>query len=187
MNRQLFVTQDGSHTVRLEKEQVTFHSVYGAIHESQHVFIQAGLEPMLKEHESLRIFEMGFGTGLNAWLTLLEAGKKKINIEYRAIEAFPLEDNLISGLNYPELLNEAKLQSVFAEMHAAPWGFPISLTPQFNLTKIKSGLLEFQTREKFHLIYFDAFAPDIQPELWTKEIFEKIFQWLLPGSLPCDI
>jgi tRNA U34 5-methylaminomethyl-2-thiouridine-forming methyltransferase MnmC len=182
MNHQLLVTQDGSHTVRLEQEQVTFHSIYGAINESRHVFIQAGLEPMLEEFESLRIFEMGFGTGLNAWLTLLEAQKRKTNIEYCAIEAYPLDAALVASLNYPELLKEDNLQPIFVEMHAAPWNQQFALTGYFSVKKIKSGLEDYHTEEKFHLIYFDAFAPDVQPELWTKEIFEKIFQWLLPGG-----
>lgn len=182
MNRQLFITQDGSHTVRLEQEQLTFHSVYGAIHESQHVYIRAGLESILQKYESLHIFEMGFGTGLNAWLTLLEADKKKINIEYLGMEAYPLEDSLISGINYPELPESSKHKGAFEQMHASPWEQTIALTAQFSLKKIKTSLLDFQTEEKFNLIYFDAFAPDIQPELWTKEVFEKIFKWLLPGG-----
>jgi len=182
MNHQLLVTQDGSHTVRLEQEQVTFHSIYGAINESQHVFIHAGLQYMMQDYQNFRIFEMGFGTGLNAWLTLLEAEKRKLNIEYTAIELYPLDSTVIGNLNYTELLKTDNLQTVFKQMHAAPWDQLISLTEYFSLMKRKSDLVNFQTEEKFHLIYFDAFAPDKQPELWTQEIFEKIFQWLLPGG-----
>ena len=182
MNHQLLVTQDGSHTVRLEQEQVTFHSIYGAIHESQFVFIGEGLQHILPEHIRLRIFEMGFGTGLNAWLTFLEAERKGINIEYYSIDAYPLETSLVKDLNYPELLKKNKFQPTFRQMHGVPWNQLSTLTEHFSLKKIKASLIDFQTEEKFHLIYFEAFAPDVQPELWTQEIFERIYQWLLPGG-----
>lgn len=177
------ITSDGSATIAIPDMHVTYHSKHGAVQESEHVFIASGLKPLLHTQPTLRIFEMGFGTGLNALLTLIQAESQQQKIHYQAVEAFPLEPALSSQLNYTEQLQRPDLATVFHQLHAAPWAQPIVLSPWFTLLKFHSTLFDLPAIEPVHLIYYDAFAPGAQPELWTSDAFGLLFNMLLPGGI----
>jgi tRNA U34 5-methylaminomethyl-2-thiouridine-forming methyltransferase MnmC len=186
MERQVIVTADGSSTVSIPEMNVTYHSTHGAIRESIHVFIQAGLNQALSSYSSISILEMGFGTGLNALLTLIETEAVQKPVHYTAIELYPLEQEQIKSLNYVQQLDRKDLQPVFEILHTSPWEKEIPILESFTLFKSRTDLLKFETPRSgqlFHLIYFDAFAPAAQPELWTSGVFEKIFALLSPGGL----
>jgi len=179
----IITTHDGSSTISLVDGLEHYHSVHGAVTESRHIFIQAGLNYPLPESGELRIFEMGFGTGLNALLTLIENDSKK-NIHYDTIELFPLEDHLVNEMNYPEILGRADLRTVFESLHKSPWNKRCKITDKFNLLKLCGNILLIQLPvEKFHLVYFDAFAPWFSPECWTIEVFEKVYKAMVPGGV----
>jgi len=179
MEKILRLTSDGSHTIEVPEMDVTYHSIHGAIQESMHVFINAGLQPLLHRFETIRIFEMGFGTGLNALLSLQQSVKHKQKIFYYAIELFPLQSNEYSFLNYPAQLYDDSLHAYFNLMHECDWEKDIAIHPLFVLYKTNQSLLKLSTAESsFNLIFFDAFAPTAQPELWTQDVFEKIFHLL---------
>lgn len=169
------LTADGSHTLFIPGLDEHYHSVNGAVQESTHVFIEAGLRHCSKD--VIRIFEVGFGTGLNAFLTLLESNKTKKTIHYTTIEAYPLSDSIIKELNYP-----AKCLSIEKEMyyklHDAEWEKESEITDTFFLTKRKADFTNFdfsEIKENVDIIYFDAFAPDKQSDMWTQEIFDKLY------------
>jgi tRNA U34 5-methylaminomethyl-2-thiouridine-forming methyltransferase MnmC len=183
MNRQVIITGDGSHSIEIPEWQVTYHSKYGAIQESLHVFIEAGLKVLPKQKPAIPVFEMGFGTGLNALLTLIEAEKNKQSVYYETIEKFPLEERFISSLNYCTQLKKPELQTVFEKLHYCKWNEPITINPGFVFRKIKMDLTVYSFHQSFDLIYYDAFDPKFQPELWTTSIFEKLFQKLEPGGI----
>jgi len=184
MQRKLILTSDGSHTVSLPELNVTYHSIHGAIQESRHVFIEAGLKGLsLGEANNLGIFEAGFGTGLNALLTIIEAERLKRNVYYETVEQFPMNGDETSLLNYCTQLDREDLQPIFEQLHSCEWEQKINITSNFIFKKTRTNLLTFETSERFELIYFDAFAPNVQPELWTKEIFEKMFALLEPGGI----
>ena len=188
MERNTIITADGSSSVAIPSMNVTYHSVYGAIRESSHVFVEAGLNHFRsrnkgREKQPLAIFEMGFGTGLNALLTLIESEHSDQQIFYETIELYPLEAMQIASLNYCSQLNRNDLQRKFVQMHEAEWGEEVRITPQFILRKSKVDLLEFQPTRTFEVIYFDAFDPGVQPDLWSKEVFRKMFSILEPGGI----
>ncbi|MCW0481930.1 tRNA (5-methylaminomethyl-2-thiouridine)(34)-methyltransferase MnmD [Gaoshiqia sediminis] len=171
MERRITTTEDGSHTLYVPELEEHFHSTHGAIRESEHVFIQQGL--LKCPLQTITILEVGFGTGLNALLTL--ANKDDKTIHYISIEKFPLEKEEYLQLNYPRLINN-NLHEAFENMHQCAWEQPIEIAPGFFLTKLNADLLEisFDQFPAFNLIYFDAFAPNKQPEMWQENIFEKI-------------
>ena len=159
-------TQDGSHTIYSQKYGVTYHSKYGAIQESKHVFISAGLYYKALESKTLSILEIGFGTGLNAFLTLLESVDKDLSIQYQAVEAFPLSLAQAKELNYPLLLQREDLRTAFLKLHEVEWVSCIEIRPNFSFKKLNSNFEELDLPPSFDLIYFDAFAPSAQAELW---------------------
>jgi len=169
-------TADGSDTLYSTEMDESYHSVNGAVQESLHVFIKAGLQEVCKQ--KIRILEIGFGTGLNALLTWREAQKSHLDIDYVTIEAYPVSENIIQNLNYNEL--ETGLPAdAFQQMHLTAWNTPEILQESvFRLTKINADFTRFILTEKYDLIYFDAFAPEKQPEMWEEELFHKIFQTL---------
>jgi tRNA U34 5-methylaminomethyl-2-thiouridine-forming methyltransferase MnmC len=182
MKKEIVVTKDGSHTIAIPEWKVTYHSIHGAIEESRHVFIEAGLNYLLNKSTSqqFNIFEMGFGTGLNTFLTAIEAMLLKRRIHYTTIEQFPITTAETLSLNYPEALGHADL---FSAIHGCKWNEPAHIHKYFTLTRIQTGLLNFSAPQHFNLIYYHAFAPNAQPELWTKEIFEKLFHSLKPKGV----
>ncbi len=185
MERQVVLTKDGSHTISIPELNVTYHSIHGAIQESKHIFIEAGLKAsdLFSYIGVHQILEIGFGTGLNALLTLMEADKHKNRIYYTGIDLYPLSEQHATALNYCELLNEPDYQRLFMKMHEGPWDEMFEITDYFRLTKIKNSVLNFTSDNFYSVIYFDAFAPTAQPELWTKEVFEKLFNMLNPEGL----
>jgi tRNA U34 5-methylaminomethyl-2-thiouridine-forming methyltransferase MnmC len=183
MKREILVTKDGSHTVEIPGMNVTYHSHHGAIQESMHVFIETGLFYLLKQspfQEPLRIFEMGFGTGLNALLTAIEAVKKILKIHYTAVEMHPLTIEEANALNYSHVLGQ---QEVFERLHQCAWGEDVTITENFTLFKEQGDLQDFTSSKPFDLVYFDAFAPTAQPELWTEVIFKKLHTMMKEGGV----
>ena len=179
MQRTIITTTDGSHSIYIKELDENYHSTHGAIQESKHVFIEAGLRYIASKNSApINILEVGLGTGLNALLTFIESKKSKLTINYTAIEAFPLELNLINQLNYIECLKEENQQYIFDLIHSSDWEKEIYLSEQFIFHKVNSKLQDTNLNDKYDLIYFDAFAPIVQPELWTEEIFFKLINVL---------
>jgi tRNA U34 5-methylaminomethyl-2-thiouridine-forming methyltransferase MnmC len=179
---QLITTSDGSHSLLNTSLNETYHSVHGAMQESIHVFIQNGLQYFSAKNAKspVRIFEMGFGTGLNALLTKLWADENQREIHYTSLEMFPLEKNLFEQLNYAD--TEVKRKS-FLELHEAPWEREVALQ-NFTLKKIKGDLEAISfSRDAFDLIYYDAFAPSKQPKLWKITVLEKVVSWMARDSV----
>lgn len=175
MNRKVIITEDGSPTVFLPEKQVTYHSIHGAIQESNFIFIEAGLKPLLHQYDTLHIFEMGFGTGLNALLTLQQATRFQQKIEYHTVELFPLTLEEVMKLGY-QYTNHFVL-------HQCPWEEEVKINKYFRLFKTQQSLLDYTTARYSHFVYFDAFDPEVQPELWTEEIFKKIYDFMLPNGI----
>jgi tRNA U34 5-methylaminomethyl-2-thiouridine-forming methyltransferase MnmC len=184
MERLLQITQDGSHTIAVPGLRLTYHSMRGAVQESMHIFIRAGLQPLLGQFPQLRIFEMGMGTGLNAWLTLQQAVTQQQPVYYETVEPYPLSAAEIHGLNYGALLNNQSSCS-FASLHEAPWEQDTAIHPLFTLHKMQRPLatyLGYPLRVPFHLVYFDAFDPVVQPELWAQPVFEQLYARMYTGA-----
>ncbi len=180
MQRELLITKDGSHTIAIPEMNLTYHSIHGAIQESIHVFINAGLlhSGLFETIGVHSILEIGFGTGLNALLSLIEADKHQNRLYYTALETNPLEEQIIQQLNYCEQLNEPSYQEKFERMHECGWEEMYEISQFFRLTKKNTDLAEISYNEEFNIIYFDAFAPNAQPALWTEEIFRKLYSAL---------
>jgi tRNA U34 5-methylaminomethyl-2-thiouridine-forming methyltransferase MnmC len=173
MEIELQTTADGSHTLFVPELNEHYHSTFGAIQESRHVFVESGFRHLLLQKKPINLLEVGFGTGLNALLTLLE--KDDINVNYTAIEAFPPDRQLISQLNYHQQVNSPDATRIFRLMHDCGWGEFQEITDGFCLKKILGKIEEIElTANTFDLVYFDAFAPDVQPQLWTAGIFSKL-------------
>jgi tRNA U34 5-methylaminomethyl-2-thiouridine-forming methyltransferase MnmC len=185
MQRKLIVTGDGSHSLELPELGVSYHSIHGAVQESKHVFIDAGFyaSGRSKRPNALRIFEMGFGTGLNALLTLIESERQSQKIYYETIEPYPLKTAEVKMLNYCSILQRDDLQKTFQRFHECECDAEVSIYSNFSFLKRRSNLSNFETTERFDLIYFDAFAPNVQPDLWTQRTFEKMFSILRPGGI----
>lgn len=182
MKREIILTADGSHTVAIPDLHVMYHSRHGAIQESVHVFIEAGLRYVINQSTipSINLFEMGFGTGLNAFLSAIEAEKQQRKIQYTAVEQYPISPEEAAGLKYPETLQHHNL---FTALHQSPWNENVNISDSFTLRKEKASLFNLSTNQFFNLIYYDAFAPAAQPELWTVEVFQKLFALLAPGGV----
>lgn len=178
--RQLQVTADGSHTLFIPSMDEHYHSVNGAVQESRHVFIEAGWRECRREE--IRILEVGFGTGLNAFLTLLEAEKEQRHVTYYSVERYPLDEETVRTLNYPEVISPGQAELFYA-MHRAPWQEDVSLTPFFTLHKIAGDSNTCPLPSSIDLIYFDAFAPDKQPEMWNQAIFDKLYALTSPAGI----
>ena len=182
MNRHILKpTDDGSPTLWDEVLGENFHSLHGALTESLHVFISGGLEA-LPEKGKIGIFECGFGTGLNAWLSAMHAEEMSIAVRYVAVDAFPVSEDVFGSLNYAADYTEAYRQ-MYEQIQKASWEEEVRVSPCFTLLKKEIRFEEYQAEEKFDLIYYDAFSPNIQPELWTVECFQKCYALLNPGGL----
>ena len=181
LGRKIIRTADGSHTIRIEEWNEQYHSMHGAVAESYHVFIKSGLRQL--SQPSISILEMGFGTGLNAIITLAEALKSDLRVRYSTVEAHPVPKEEWQQLNYPEILKSESLREFFQKIHQANWEQWVSLCPEFQLRKLQLDIREFDANDEFHLIYFDAFGYRVQPELWTEQLFEIMFRALKPGGI----
>ena len=145
------------------------------------MFIHAGLEEVIYDHPVIDILEIGLGTGLNPLLTQMAGAKTKTKIRYTAIEAYPLESDIYNQLNYSELLNIPK--DILKQIHECDWGIFHDITEQFSFRKIKTKIEDWTPDFKIDVIYYDAFSPNVQPELWTEELFHKLFKYLHPHGL----
>jgi len=179
----LLLTFDGSHTISLQNEQVTYHSIHGAIAESKHVFIEAGLIALLESKKQVSVFEVGFGTGLNALLTLIEADKADVNIYYETVDTTPLPLDLVQNLNYCKELNLLNYQDTFDNLHRVDWNIQHRITENFTLHKRKEDILTTILNVPFDVVYFDAFDPGTQPSVWTAEVFRKIAAAMNDGGV----
>jgi tRNA U34 5-methylaminomethyl-2-thiouridine-forming methyltransferase MnmC len=182
---ELIKTDDGSNTLYNKQLKEYYHSRFGAIAESKHVFIEAGLQyAMSQEAYSLNIFEVGFGTGLNAFLTFLSTTNLNTPVFYHTIEPFPLPDQIVEKLNYSQNIGSELEKEIFRKLHHSHWDQIVVISDHFHFLKQKIKLEEVELRPQYyHLVYFDAFAPDIQPELWTSDIFARIFKSLKVGGV----
>ena len=178
MERKIIKTGDGSVTIQLSEWNEQYHSKHGAIQEAKHVFIKMGLDYWRDNfrRDKLAILEIGFGTGLNAFITFLEAEKHQLPINYTGVEAYPVDKNEVSALNYPELLSAENNAPVFQKMHETPWNSLECISENFNLTKQQKRFEEIDDLNEYDLVYFDAFGARVQPELWTEEIFEAMYK-----------
>ncbi len=183
MKRTLFKTGDGSYTLHIPEWDEQYHSKHGAIAEALHVFIKEGLYHWFSKNKETEasILEIGFGTGLNAFLTFLETEKNTFRVNYTGVEAYPLEIDEIAKLNYTSLLNASA--EVFLKMHHSAWEEVSSISENFQLTKQQKFFSEITSESFFNLIYFDAFGIRVQPELWTEEIFKKMYTALKPHGV----
>ena len=178
MQIKVITTDDGSKSLFLPEMNETYHSKFGAKTESEHVFIQAGYKYISKSE--IRILEIGFGTGLNVLLSLLEQTINPKKIYYETLEKYPLPDAIIKDINNFE--NEA-LSAFFKQIHQAPWNKDWVVNSKFILHKHHVDLQQFKPKMEFDLIYFDAFAPNKQPEMWTLEIFQKMYDALTENGV----
>ncbi len=179
-------TEDGSTSLFHNGLQETYHSVHGAIQESQHVFMEAGLHHWLQvsNRQTISVLEIGFGTGLNALLTALAAEKVDVEIEYETIEAFPLRMETVNLLNYPAIIGKGNATSIFESLHQSEWNKPKKISPNFNFLKRDLKLQETDFAcEKFDLIFFDAFGPDKQPDMWERSNLLKLTQAIKPQGV----
>lgn len=173
MDKKIIVTTDNSKTLLIPELKETYHSSNGAITESTHVFIRNGLETI--KQTPIHIFEMGFGTGLNALLTFQFAAANDLQIIYHCVEKHPLSYEVIAQLDYPTSCQSENLEDIFKRMHLSQTRVTLSLSPFFEFTKHLCSFESMFIKDNFyHLIYYDAFAPQIQPELWSKAIFKKL-------------
>jgi len=182
MNKNLSIvtTSDGSQTIKRTDIDEHYHSVSGAMQESLHVFIDNGFRYIASN--KISIFEVGFGTGLNAMLSLVEAEKLNKTVKYTTIELYPIDKEIFTKLNYAEMLN-INSNEYFLPLHTCKWNESIKLNSNFTFAKLKIDLAEYKATELFDIIYFDAFSPDKQSELWTKEVFDKMFLMLKVGGI----
>lgn len=185
MKHELVITSDGSHTLFVKELDEHYHSIHGALQESMHVFINAGLTEAEKHFDTIHLLEIGFGTGLNCLLTYFNHHKP---VKYAGIEAFPVEESILGKLNYTEWMNYRDAQKVFQLLHAEKWNKPALLNSDFELIKLQQKIeditsTDFQIYNAPNLIYFDAFAPSAQPELWTENIFKNIYNIMSQGGI----
>ncbi|MEE9364614.1 MAG: tRNA (5-methylaminomethyl-2-thiouridine)(34)-methyltransferase MnmD [Cellulophaga sp.] len=173
MKRRVIITSDGSTTIQIEDWEEQYHSKHGAIQEAYHVFIKHGLS-LFKKGESVSILEIGFGTGLNALVTRIEAEKQNLKIDYKGVEAYPIAKEELRQLNYIKELKAETYQNDFLLMHSAPWEENLVLSASFRLFKEQKDFLNIEDKNLYNLIYFDAFGARVQPELWTEAIFAKM-------------
>lgn len=184
MKREIINTGDGSNTIHLPEWNEQYHSRHGAIQEAQHVFIEMGLRKFLeKQPGELSILEIGFGTGLNALVTWSFLKERSIEITYTGVEAYPVDPEEAKKLNFAEELKSEGAAGIYRQFHEVPWEQAAAITPSFNLLKQKKLFQEISDVEQYDLIYFDAFGARVQPDLWTVEIFNKMFTALKQGGI----
>lgn len=178
-NLKIRISKDSSTTIYNQEIDECYHSDFGAIQESEHVFIKNGLHKISKKH--IRVFEMGFGTGLNALLSKIYADNNKLDISYHTIELYPIDTNLINQLNYNTILKTNA--DDFRQMHQCEWNKEVIIDRNFIFRKFQDDFRTFNLSQKYDLIYFDAFSPEKNPELWTEQQFIKLFSSLNNGGL----
>ncbi len=178
LKRHLIITSDGSSSIHIPEWDESYHSIHGAVQEAYHVFIKSGLEYI--EEKNIAILEIGLGTGLNCFITFLEAQKNNLIIDYTGIEAYPINQNERKHLNYVSELKAENHQGIFDNIHDSNWDKKNRLSTNFSFTKCQKKFQEISSENDFNLIFFDAFGPKVQPELWTEALFQKMYNSLQP-------
>jgi len=168
-------TKDGSNTLYHNQFNEIYHSRHGAYNESMHVFIQMGLHFMAQSFKPLKILEVGFGTGLNCILSLVH---KRTKIEYTGIDTFPINWATIEALDYAGLQGILNFKQAYRTIIETAWNTAFELNPEFSFTKLNTSIFEIDFTNSYHLIYFDAFAPGIQPAMWETPVFKKLYEIL---------
>ena len=179
---EIITTADGSQTLYIREIQEQYHSVNGAITESDYVFLRQGYDSHPAENPV--VLEIGFGTGLNCLLTAIRAGQQKRKTVFYSVEKFPLPENITGKLNYGALISEEATE-LFQKIHTCRWGKIEQITPCFDICKLQLDIItdELDVTQNCHIVYFDAFGPDKQPEMWTNEVFGKIFEKTLTNGI----
>lgn len=183
---QIITTADGSSSLFNVKFKETYHSRHGAIQETEHVFIRKGLHYFLSRQPDLvhlHLLEMGFGTGLNALATLLALENSPVKVSYHTLEAFPVDEKIIKQLNYAQHYENPNATDYFKKIHGLPWERIAEVCPGFEIEKRKQHFETLTDFNRYHLVYFDAFGAQVQPELWTENIFQKMHNALFTGGV----
>jgi tRNA U34 5-methylaminomethyl-2-thiouridine-forming methyltransferase MnmC len=187
LERKIITTADGSKTIQLVDLDEQYHSIHGALQEANHVFIKHGLqyvlESQLNKNTSISILEIGFGTGLNALVTLLEAQKHPNTINYIGVEAYPISEKEVLELDYQNLFQDLNSDEFYKKIHSITWENVHFISPFFTLEKQQKFFHDIEDKNTFDLIYFDAFGARIQPELWTESVFKKMYEALKTGGI----
>jgi len=184
MEKRFLITADGSHTIFLPELNETYHSTHGAMRESQHVFVDKGLNFVVQSGKRIiNIFEVGFGTGLNALLSQLYAEQYQIKVKYQSIEAYPLDLEEISKLNYADQIQGDHVKIKYTKLHESPWNKWVALSENFQLKKTKDFIQNIDLDQPFEVCYFDAFAPSKQAEMWEMPILAKMHGMLKKGGV----
>lgn len=187
VEKRLEITADGSHTIVLPHLDEQYHSLNGAVTEAYHVFIRSGLDFFTAAHPDntpVKILEAGFGTGLNAFITLVEAVKRGLEVSYVSLEAYPLAEEEYSALNYSDTVPQSRsLAGEFRRMHDTPWNKPVEIRPGFTLEKRHADFESLSDRKCRSIVFYDAFSPRVQPELWTGEILSRFYDALEPQGV----
>lgn len=184
MKRSIITTSDGSKTIQIEGWNEQYHSIHGALQEAKHVYINAGLKTFLErqpKQNALTVLEIGFGTGLNALLTALESLNISQEICYHGIEAYPVEAEELQALGYHTLIGSDP--SIFQNIHNCSWHETHKILPHFSIVKRQAFFSDIAEVNEFDVIYFDAFGPRVQPNLWIESIFKKMYEALRPNGL----
>lgn len=182
MKREIIITDDGSHSLYIPEMDEHYHSTHGAIQESKHIFIEAGLKACIKNE--ICVFEVGLGTGLNALLSIIASDEIPVKINYISIEKYPLTKEEYSALNYVEQ-TQFDCKPMFQAIHTCEWNNKIKLTQNFNFTKLIEDIttIDLENLPLFDVVYFDAFAPNKQLGVWDQSIFRKIYEKCNPGGI----
>lgn len=182
MKKEIFITLDGSTSFHLPKWNEQYHSKHGALQEAYHVFIHSGLDLFL-DNSTVSILEVGFGTGLNTFITFLESVKRHLKIDYVGVEKYPISNEEVSLLNYVSTLKANDFKAIFDKIHHVKWEEKQAIDKHFSLTKHLQDFKDIKDVNAFDLVYFDAFGARVQPELWTIEIFTKMYNSLKPNGI----
>jgi tRNA U34 5-methylaminomethyl-2-thiouridine-forming methyltransferase MnmC len=186
MNKEIIMTDDGSRSIYLPEINEYYHSRFGAVQESRHVYINAGFRRAAGPGTRLHILEVGLGTGLNALLTFFAARESRVPVVYEALEPYPLPENILGQLGYPALFTEAgQAEQVFSLIHAREAGSrPVFLADDFQFIKLADRIETYHPADEvFNLVYFDAFGPGVQADLWTEHIFRKLYTAMAAGGI----
>ena len=184
---ELHTTEDGSRTLYAPTFGEHYHSMHGAVQESEHIYLGLALRERMSSWREgdapLRLFEVGFGTGLNALLSWREAEERHIPLQYYSIEKFPLTPELYEALHYEGLGEEREVKDQLLRLHTAPWDEAVELSPFFTLYKLRGDLTTCTFPERLSVIYYDAFSPESQPELWAEELFQRLGKVACSGAI----
>lgn len=186
MKREIITTGDGSKTIHIPEWDEQYHSKHGAIQEARHVFLKTGLAhytAQYPEEQEIAILEMGFGTGLNALLTFFEAQTLGLTLNYTGVEAFPVSSEEAMAMEYASQLEEKEALAIYNTLHSISWDEKVPLSDFFKLTKRQQKFEVITDEATFDLVYFDAFGPRVQPDLWTEAIFAKMYAALKPKGV----